>query len=333
MKKKQEVARFCSQLKMLLSSGVPLLESLRIVRDMSRDKKIEKIIERISEGESLAAAMQSQFPPMVVSSIEGAEKAGNLEEVLDKLAIHYEERAEVENRIKSALIYPCFVTILCLLSMLVLFLFVLPGFKTLFSDLGTELPLFSRIFIGIGDFLSRFWYVLFLIVLGAGTLLSRYRKTEQGALTLDKMFLQLKFFSYEQISNTFRTLGSLLEGGVAIVEALNTTIKSCKNKAFQKIIFEIKENVLNGERLSDSFSRHGLFPNEAIQMLAVGEGSGKLAEMLLGISNFYERERETFIKRFTTMLEPTLTLAVGLMVGIIAVAMFLPMMNMISTLQ
>ena len=128
-------------------------------------------------------------------------------------------------------------------------------------------------------------------------------------------------------------MGSLLEGGVPILEALKTTVAATKNKAFRNIVADVQANVINGEKLSDSFANHNVFPKEAIQMLAVGEGSGKLGEMLIGISSFYEKEREIFIKRVTTMLEPALTLFVGIIVGLIALALFLPMMNVISQIQ
>jgi len=325
--------RICGQLQMLLASGVPLLEGLRIVRGMTGRKEFDALIQGISEGESLARAMQEYFPAMVVSSVEGAEKAGNLEEVLAKLSKYYEDRAEVEEKVKSALIYPSFVVILCLASLIVLFLFVLPGFKNLFLDLDADLPVFTQVLMNLGDVFSKTWFIPFLFLFILGILFSCFKRTEQGALKWDKLILKIRLLSREQVILGLRTLGSLLQGGIPIVEALKTTANSTKNRAFQQIILEIKLAIENGERMSEVLSGYRLFPRETIQMISVGEQSGKLAEMLLNISNFYEKEREVFIKRFTALLEPTLTLAVGVVVGIIAVGMFLPMINMISKLQ
>ncbi len=330
---KREIARFCGQLKMLLSSGVPLLESLRIVRNILRHKEYEDLIQHISEGESLAISMKGYFPTMVTSSVESAERVGNLEEVLGRLAIYYEDRAEIEEKIKSSLVYPTFVIILCALSVVVLFLFVLPGFKSLFLDLGAELPLLSRILIGLGDLFSQLWYIPVLTIFAFAAAFSFYRRTEKGAFGIDRFFLRIRFISREYIIQGFRTLGSLLEGGISILEALKATADSSRNRAFQKIMVEVREAVENGEKLSRSLSKYRLFPQEAVQMVAVGENSGRLGEMLANIANFYEKEKELFIKRFTSMLEPILTLAVGVVVALIALAMFLPMVNMISKLQ
>lgn len=330
---KREIARFSNQLKMLLSSGVPLLKSLRIVNSISKHNKYEILAQRLSEGESLAVAMRGHFPPMVISSVAGAEKAGNLEEVLGRLAKYYEERAETEEKIKSSLLYPCFVIFLSLVSLIVIFMFVLPGFKEMFVDLETELPIFTQIIMGGGEFILATWYIPFIVCFVLGILFVRFQKTDQGKFKIDSLLLQIRFLQREQVCQGFRTLGSLLGGGIPIVEAFKTTIDSIKNRAFKKIILEIKESVENGERLSEVFSRYRIFPQEAIQMISVGEGVGNLSDMLLSIADFYEKEREVFIKRFTSLLEPALTLFVGIIVGVIAISMFLPMINVISELQ
>jgi type IV pilus assembly protein PilC len=322
--KKRQIARFCSQLRMLLGSGVPLLQSLSIVSNILKDKRYETVIQRISEGESLADAMSGHFPPMVTSSIESAERVGSLEETLGRLARYYEERAEVEDKIKSALIYPCFVLSLCFLSLVILFVFVLPGFKDLFADLGADLPLFTRIIIGSGEVVSNTWYLFVTVGLLGIFIAARFK---------EKWLLKIRFVSRGQIIQSFKTLGSLLQGGVSITQALDSAANASRIKVFQRIVFEVKEAIENGERLSQVLSNYGIFPQEAIQMIAVGENSGKLGEMLVNIADFYEKEKELFIKRFTSMLEPALTLTVGIVVGIIAIAMFLPMVNMISKLQ
>lgn len=330
---KRQIARFCGQLQMLLAAGVPLLEAMRIVKNILQREEIDILIQHISEGESLGKTMQLHFPSLAANSIECAEKIGNLEEALGRLCKYYEDRAEVEDKLKSALIYPAFVIILCILSLIVLFLFVLPGFKTLFVDLDADLPFFTQVIIGSGDVLSRFWYVPLSVLLTSGILFTRYRRTEHGAKVVDGLALKIRSLCREQIIQGFRALGSLLQAGIPITEALNTTANSSNNRAFKQIVFEIKEAIENGERMSEVLSGYKIFPREAIQMISVGENSGTLDRMLLNISSFYEKEREVFIKRFTTLLEPALTLFVGVVVGVIALAMFLPMINMISKLQ
>jgi type II secretory pathway component PulF len=331
--KKREIARFCAQLEILLSAGIPLLEALSLVKDILKGKQYGEIIQKVSDGESLAVAMKKYFPPMVISSIESAERVGNLEEVLKRLLKYYDERAEVEDKIKSSLIYPTFVILLCILSLFIMFVFVLPGFKGLFVDLGAELPLLSRIIINTGEYVSMVWYIPILIILFLSIFIINYRKSKRGALIVDGWILKIRVFSREQIIHSFCSLGSLLCGGISIMEALGSTAGSLNNKAYQEIVYKIKDEVEDGERLSSAIAKHKIFPKNAIQMLKVGENSGKLGEMLINISSFYEKEKELFIKRFTAMLEPMLTLFVGIVVGVIAISMFLPMITMISKLQ
>ncbi|NQT30648.1 MAG: type II secretion system F family protein [Candidatus Saganbacteria bacterium] len=330
---KRQIASFCCQLKMLLAAGLPFLEALKVFQNISRQKGYEDIISKISHGHTIAQSMQELFPPIFISSIAGAQKAGNLEEVLGRLSKYYEDRAELEEKIRSALIYPVFVVVLCFCCLSLVCLFVLPGFKDLFKDLGTDLPLFTQIIVNAGDGLKKVWFIPPIIGVALGIAVARYRRTEKGALVLDELFLKIKYFRREQIIHSFRTLGSLLAGGDPILGALRITAETNNNQAFRKILFEIRQAIEIGEQLSHILSCYKLFPKEVIQMVSVGENTGKLAEMLFSICSFYERQRELHIKRFTAMLEPALTLFIGIVVGIVALAVFLPMVNMISRLQ
>lgn len=330
---KSETARFCGQLQMLLTAGVPILEALQIVNNLFPDKGFETVIQKISDGETLGPALKKLLPAMVVSSIETAEQAGNLESVLARLQKYYENRAETEEKIKSALVYPVFVVVLCLLCIGVMFVVILPGFKGLFADLNTDLPLFSQIVMGMGDVFAAFWYIPILLGFVSSAAMIKYRQTEQGALNFDAWLLKNKLYSRGQIIQVLRTLGAMLEGGIPIRQSLQSTAESIHNKAFQRMMLEIKVRVENGERLSQIFRDYTVFPNEAVQMLSVGENSGQLGQMLINIAKFYEQERETSIKRLTSLLEPMLTLIVGLVVGLVAVAMFLPMMSILSQIE
>ena len=330
---KREISRFCGQLKMLLASGVPLLEAFQIIQTISPRQEFGLVVQRLSEGESLAEVLKNFLPSLVISSIKGAEQAGDLENVLARLSVYYENRAEVEDKVKSAMVYPAFVVGLCLLSFMVLIVFVLPGFKGLFADFEADLPLFTRIIMGSGEIVSRTWYWPLTFAVLAGLLLKNYCKTEKGALLIDEKLLKFAPLRRELMVQSFRTLGSLLHGGIPIGRALKTTVDSTTNRAYQKIVRQIKDELEKGERLSRILEKQKLFPPEAVRMIAVGENSGNLAAMLLNIADFYEKEREQLLKKFVILLEPALTLAVGVVVGIIALAMFLPMMNMLSTLQ
>jgi len=316
-----QLARFCGQLKLFLASGIPLLSSLQ----MLRYKFIDQIIEQVSHGHSLAEALKPFMPALVISSLESAEQAGNLEEVLDRLAKYYEQCAETEDKIKSALVYPCFVIILCFISLIMIFCFVLPGFEGLFTDLKVELPFLTRALIVFGRILP------ILIVLTLLISLVLFKKTKKEKL--DKLFLKSKLVARVQISHSFRTLGSLLKSGIPISKALSATLNTISNQAFKIIFSNLKDEIENGQSLNQAMDQYKIFPHEARQMIKVGENTGQLAEMLISVADYYEKERETFIKRFTALLEPGLTLFVGIIVGLVVLAMFLPMMNVMSQLQ
>lgn len=329
---KRETSRFCSQLKMMLASGMPLLEALATIRMVSHkkfDRRLTLLIDMISEGHSLSEAAVGFLPALAIGSLQAAERAGNLEETLENLSKYYENKADLEEKFLGALVYPCFVLTLSLLSVLVLIFFVLPGLKGLFSDLGTELPFFTNVILGFSDFLSRFWLVFVGVPVATVWFLKR-RTSENFVL---QMPLLGKLIRQELIIQGFGTLGALLNGGTPILEALAITADASRSAIFRKIVLRAREGVENGEKLSDELQKCSFFPKETIQMLRVGESSGRLAEMLLNIANFQAKEREGALKRFTTLLEPAMTLSVGLVVGFIVLAMFLPMINMISKLQ
>jgi len=315
------LAQFCHQLNLFLSSGIPLLSSLQ----MLNYKFMDQVVEKVSHGHSLAQALNPFLPALVISAVESAEQAGNLEEVLSYLAGYYEKRAETEDKIKSALVYPCFVIVLCLISLIMIFGFVLPGFQNLFIDMEIDLPLFTRILIFTGKIIPLIIPVSLLVVfLGFKKL-----KGEK----LDALLLKSKLFARTQISHACRTLGSLLHGGLPISQALTSTIDTIASQSFKKIMENIKEQIENGAKLHQAAAEHAAFPAEAIQMLKVGENTGRLSEMLFSIADYYEKERELFIKRFTALLEPGLTLFVGLIVAMVALAMFLPMLSIMSQIQ
>jgi type II secretory pathway component PulF len=316
-----------------------LLPALQVALSMEGNLKVrakmDEMINKIAEGAAFSIAAEGFIPSMALGSLRAAERAGNFEEILGQLAEYYEQKAEMEEKVIGALAYPCFVLILSLLSVLVLIVFVLPGIKSLFVDMGAELPLFSRMALGLSDGIIYSWPAIIIILSMAGWMLFRWGKTHPERLENIILHTPLfgKLIRQELVIQSFGTLGALLRGGAPIIEALTITAHSSRSIIFKKVIFLVKDGVENGESLSEQFAKSGFFAQEAIQMLKVGESSGRLGEMLSNISKFQSREREIALKRFTGMLEPAMTLSVGLVVGVVILAMFLPMINMISLLN
>jgi type II secretory pathway component PulF len=331
---KQEIAAFCDQLRMLLASGAPLLQALQIANRLAKKPGyFDRLIAKVEQGEALSVAFSGYFPPLVTSSLHSAERAGNLEEVLRQLSSHYEAEVEQESKIKSALVYPLFIVVLCLISLLVMVVFVLPGFKSLLSDMEGELPLLTRIMIGFGEALANYWFIPVAAVLPLKVMGKRYRQTDRGKRQVDQLLFKIGPIRRAQTMPCFRSLGSLLRGGVPINRALQTVAAAAPNLVLREKLSLAGGMVENGELLSQSLKQQGLLTEELSRIVAVGENTGQLAEMLLGVANYYDKEQAVSIKRYTALLEPVLTLTVGLFVGLLALSMFLPLINMLSKLQ
>lgn len=336
---KRETAYFCSQLKMLLASGIPLIEALSIVKDLKNKPKmigrIEIMIDKINDGYSFSEAARELLPQLAIGLIQAAERVGNLEETLGRLAKYYEEKAELDEKVVASLTYPCFVLALSLLSVMALVFFVLPGLKGLFADLGTELPLITSLILNSSDWLSTYGLCLVVLLVVFVALFFRMKRFRRQ--NIDELILRLpligKLARQELTIQGLGTLGALLSGGTPISEALVITANSSRNQIFKNLISQARAEVENGRKLSEALSESGFFPTETLQMLRVGENSGQLDEMLISTANFLAKGREHFIKRLTTLLEPALTLSVGVVVGFIVLAVFLPLVNMISSLQ
>jgi type II secretory pathway component PulF len=335
----RQTAVFCSQLKSLLVSGMPLTEALTIVRSLSQNKttlaRLDRVIHLISDGYPLSQAAAALLPLMACGTIGAAERAGDLEECLGRLAVHYENKAELQEKLISALIYPAFVLLLCLGSLLILVFFVLPGLKRLFSDLNTSLPPLTSFLLNGSDALARFWYVWAgaLMLAGLGPVILIVRQPDEAERLLFRLPLLGAFYRQELIIQALGTLGALFRGGTPILEALTITADSSGSRHCRQIIDQCRDLVADGVKISEAFQSTGFFPPETVQMIRVGEGSGQLAEMLTSSADFQAKQREVKLKRLTALLEPALTLTVGGAVALIVLAMFLPLINMISSLQ
>ncbi|MFA5112943.1 MAG: type II secretion system F family protein [Candidatus Margulisiibacteriota bacterium] len=335
----RQTAVFCSQLKALLASGMPLLEALGIVRSLTQNKKcsaqLAGAIALINDGNPLSQAAGGLLPVMALGAIGAAERAGDLEECLGRLAVHYENKAELQEKLIGSLIYPVFVLILCLASLFLLVFFVLPGMKGLFSDLNTALPPLTSLVLNGSDGLARAWPLWLGSILTAVAWLVVLRQRQP--IRLEQLLLKVPLlgglYRQELTIQSFGTLGALLRGGTPILEALTITAGSVSSPYCRRVIGRSRERVEDGVRLSEAFRSSRFFPAEAIQMIGIGEGSGQLAEILVSSAGFQARQREAALKRLTTLLEPALTLTVGGAVALVVLALFLPLVNMISSLQ
>ena len=335
----RRTAAFCSQLSALLASGLPLLTAISIIRDLPQNKKhsanLNRLIDQLNQGLSMSEAVKLLLPPLAVGAIGAAERAGDLEASLTRLAAYHAEKADQEEKLAGALVYPACVAATSLLSVLVLVVFVLPGLKGIFADLELQLPPATGFVLGVSDGLTRLWPV-FVVTLGlVGVLAVKIKRGRSAGL--EKIIMKTPFlgqlYRQELTIQVCGSLGSLLQGGTPILEALRVAGRSIDSPIMRELLQSAGRGVANGGRLSAVLSDGNLFLPEAVQMIGLGENTGQLDRMLSAACEFQARERELMLKRNLALLEPALTLGVGLIVGFIVLAMFLPLINMVSSLQ
>ncbi len=336
---KRETAAFCSQLRSLLTAGLPLLAAMKIIEELQQSKKcrteLEIAGERLNLGWPLSQAASQLLPAPACGSLAAAERAGSLEENLGRLAGYYAGKAELDEKLAAALVYPVFVLGLSLVSVAVLVVFVLPGMKSLLADLEAELPPLTRYILALSDAVSIFWPAL--IVLPAVIMAAGFKLLKQNHPAVEKVLLRApiisKLYRQEQSIQVFGTLGTLLQGGSPMIEALEIAQASTRSPAMKMVLNAAGQEVSGGEKLSASLAQYPHFPVSVIRMLKIGERTGQLDRMLGEIAAFQSREREALLKRSVALIEPCLTLAVGLVVGVVVLALFLPLVDLVSSLR
>lgn len=337
--KTTELLVFTRQLSTIVSAGLPLMQGLDILADQTEDPNFGAIIDSIAQdvesGETFSDALRKYpkaFPDLYVSMVRSGEASGDLDGVLLQLADYLEASEELKRRIKSAMTYPVVAFGMIVLIASGLIIFVVPQFATIFEQMGGTLPAPTRILIAISNFL-RTWYAVPTMVLagfGITFALKTYGKTETGKYNLDKARLRIPVFGMLSrkvaISRFTRTLSTLTRSGVNILQALEITERTAGNEVFAKAVREAADSVRNGDTLADPLMRSEVFPSMVTRMIGVGEKTGALEIMLAKISDFYDAEVKALVDSLTSLIEPILIGMMGVVVGGIVIALFMPIL-------
>jgi len=323
----------------LLSSGYPLAGALESIAGMTKKTPLQKTIAHIRqmviEGSRFADALSrfpQIFPPLYINMVMAGESSGTLDLVLGRLAEIGENQEALKNRIRSALTYPFLMMLFGLATLFFLLSYVIPNITSIFSDMERALPAPTRLLLAFSAwFQGYFWFiVIFSIVLM--TTFIWFIHTESGALWLNKLQLKLPYFGSifrrTAVCRITRTLSSLIENGVTMMTALSIAEGVAGNRVISKAIHDASEDVHKGQSLSRSFAKHNMFPSLSIQMIEIGEQTGKLEQMLAKIADIYEREIEAQILRLTTLLEPIMIIVMGVVIGFIVLSICLPIFEM-----
>jgi len=336
---KQDISVMTRQLATLLKAGLPLVSCLNALAEQVDNPKLEKIItqvrERINEGSSLAAAMQEfpkVFSSLYVNMISAGEASGSLELVLMRLAEYSENQVRINRRIRGAMVYPAVITGVASLVMSVMIIYVVPKFVSIFDELEQALPLPTVILIGISDFFRAYWFLVLLALGGLYYLFHRYKATPKGREQYDSLLLRLPVFGrlilLGVVIRFTRTLSTLLSSGVPMLKAMDIITAVVDNSVFAEAVASAKEQVTEGAALSQPLKQSGIFPPIVIHMIASGEQSGQLEEMLSKVADIYEDEADTLASTLTSLLEPMLMLMMAGIVFFIVISILLPLLEM-----
>ncbi len=340
----KEVILFTKQLYTLLKAGVPILVSLKAIRDQNTDPSfqamVEKIASEVEAGNSLSSALSlfpRVFPPIYINSIKVGEVSGTLEETLQHMYIYLEEDDRMKKDIKKALRYPALVVLGILVAFLIFTVYVIPNFIPIFTASGVALPLPTRILIGAYNLLSNYGLFIFLgIVLLVAANIYYYR-TEKGRFKYHQLFLQLPIFGAllqkSNISRFTKTFYTMNRTGIPLMKAFETLQNTMENEVYKREIGKVAERIKRGEGIANSLRTSSYFPPFVVEMIAIGEKSGSLDEMLQSVSSYYDLEVRETVKNMTSLIEPIVTVILGGMVLMLMLAIFLPMWDMMSIIQ
>jgi general secretion pathway protein F len=335
------VADTTRQLATLLSSGLPLMDSLNVLVEQEEKAGLKAALssvrDAVREGASLADGLKANprvFSQLYVNMVAAGEASGTLELTLDRLADFLDEQVQFRGRLGAALVYPAFMTVIGAATLIFIFTFVMPRVTGMFEDMKQQLPLITLLLLGIVKFLSTFWWLLLLLLAAGGYYLRKYAATAHGKARLDSLLLRLPvagtLVRMIAVSRFTRTLGTLLESGVPALTALDIVQSVIGNTVLAEAVRRARENVREGESIADPLKRSGLFPPVVVQMVAVGEKSGELEKMLLKVSDSFDRSIDVRISRLMALLQPVIIVLMAVVVGFVVIAVMLPLLQMSS---
>jgi type IV pilus assembly protein PilC len=333
---------FSRQFATLIEAGVNVVSSLAILEDQTVDKNLKKVLAAVradvESGMILSKALGQHpavFDRLYVSMVEAGEASGTLDGVLDRLAIQIEKSMQIKRRVKGAMIYPIVVLCFASLALCGMLLFLVPVFVKIFSQLNGHLPMLTQVVVDFSNLLRNYWFIIFPAIGLAFWGFRRWKKTESGRQRWDSFKLRMPMKIGDVVlkvtmARFSRTLATLVGSGVDIVKALEITGNTSGNWVIEQALAEVRAAVHEGVPIAQQLVANPVFPPMVSQMIKIGEETGELEKMLGKIADFYEDEVETSINALTSIIEPITMIAVGVMVGIIVIAMYLPMFKMLK---
>ncbi len=335
----KDLSVFTRQFATMVNAGLPLVQCLDVLA-RQQDKPffkgvIAQVMTDVEGGSTLAEGLAKHpkvFSDLFVNMIAAGEAGGILDLILTRLAVFLEKADALQRKVKGAMMYPAIVLTVAVIACVFMLMGVIPVFAKMFEDFGGELPMPTKIVMGMSNFLSAYWWALIAGIFAFVVLFKKYRDTEGGRMRIDRLSLRIPVLGSvlrkSAVSRFTRTLGTLIGSGVPILQGLDITSKTAGNKVLQEAIGKTAESISQGDTIAEPLAASGVFPPMVVQMISIGEQTGALDEMLAKIADFYDDEVDTAVEALTAAIEPLMIVLMGTMVGGMLVAMYLPMFKM-----
>jgi len=336
----KDIAIFARQLATMMTAGVPLVQSFEIIGRGHDNPRMQDLVLNIKSdiegGTNLADSLEKHpkyFDDLFCSLVGAGEQSGALESLLDKVATYKEKTEELKAKVKKALFYPIAVLVVAFIVMVILLIYVVPQFQSIFEGFGADLPAFTQMVVNLSDFVQVYWWAVFL---GIGLTIFAFKTAKQRSPTmrrnLDIISLKIPviggILEKSSIARFARTLATMFAAGVPLVEAMESVAGATGNALFSEATMKMKDDVSTGTQLQQSMKQTGIFPNMMVQMVSIGEESGSLDEMLGKVADFYEAEVDALVDGLSSLLEPLIMAVLGVLVGGLVIAMYLPIFKM-----
>ncbi|MGA2515101.1 MAG: type II secretion system F family protein [Thermodesulfobacteriota bacterium] len=339
--KQKSVAIFTRQLATMIDAGLPLVQSLEILSSQQETKTFKDVLRGIKEdvegGSTFAGALKKHpatFNDLYTNLVVAGEEGGILDNILNRLASYIEKSEALKKKVKSALVYPATIIAVAVIVVMILMIFVIPVFETMFKSAGNALPLPTLIVVTLSKMIKKYILIVIPALILFFYLFKKYYQTQSGKSVIDRVLLKLPVFGLLlrkiAVARFSRTLGTLVSSGVPILDGLTIVSRTAGNKTIETAILNARASIREGETIAEPLGRSNIFPPMVIQMISVGESTGALDSMLSKIAEFYEEEVDVAVSNLTSLLEPLLMCFLGVVIGGVVIAMYLPIFNMAS---
>lgn len=340
----KDVISFCRQESIMLKSGMDLNRSLDVLAKQSKSKKLKKnlfhLSDSVKKGTELSKSMENQgsaFPYLLKRTVQAGEMSGQMAEIIEKMAVHYEKDMKLRRKIRGAMMYPIVLAIIAVIAVSILLIKVMPGFVSMFEGVGMELPALTRFVMGLSSFLVHNWIWILLVLFAVIFSIRVALQQKDIRIAWDKIKLKLPLIGTNVgkiVTARFtRTLSTMLYSGIPMIQALRAAGETTGNKFVESKIEESVEGIEKGMGMTAQLAATNIFPPMMFSMIGIGEESGRLDEMLETTADYYDEEMEVALESLVTMLEPLLIVIMGVVIGTIVVAMYLPMFDIIQTVK